>query len=300
MTKKTPKPTAQHMQKLADLMDTRPEGVTTRQVQNTLSVSPAMAKAALVEIGAVEQDGKWMFAEVEKSALGIHPDLIRPSLAGHKCFAERAGVILGESASIEPEPLKKLTQAVFDGLPSEYRWAAVDADSTACAFRHETFADDSRKIHAYVDDGNSNTFDGKKTIRIGIGYDATDWKNSRIEREPVCTTCKTETDIAPLSLTGECQGCYEDAVDKAWWDTQGGMFKPVEPEPATKSDFAIALEAERQRVLEAVKIGGTVERLAERTGLHVDDVQMHLDALIVDGAVYQKPIIVGVSYGVMG
>lgn len=53
MTKKTPKPTAQHMKKLADLMDTRPEGVTTRQVQNTLSVSPTLAKAALIEIGAV-------------------------------------------------------------------------------------------------------------------------------------------------------------------------------------------------------------------------------------------------------
>ncbi len=60
MTKKTPKPTAQHMQKLADLMDTRPEGVTTRQVQSALSVSPTLAKAALIEIEAVEQDGKWV------------------------------------------------------------------------------------------------------------------------------------------------------------------------------------------------------------------------------------------------
>lgn len=45
-----------------------------------------------------------------------------------------------------------------------------------------------------------------------------------------CTVCETATEIAPLSLTGECQGCYEDKTDKQWWETQGGTVA-VGPEP---------------------------------------------------------------------
>lgn len=188
MTKKTPKPTPAHMQKLADLMDTRPEGVNLRQAQNTLSVSPTLAKAALIEIGATEVDGKWVFAEPEP-------------------VAESAPV---EPVTIEPQPeLNKPTQAEID----------------ACS------------------------------------------------------------DVCTANICGMLNVCF---MDKA----------PVEPEPADKSDFARVLEGERQRVFDAVAIGGTVERLAELTGLHVDDVQMHLDVLIDDGAVVEKPIVVAMSYGV--
>ncbi|MFZ3193202.1 MAG: hypothetical protein WA154_08340 [Moraxellaceae bacterium] len=187
MTKKTPKPTPAHMQKLADLMDTRPEGVSLRQAQNTLSVSPTLAKAALIEIGATEVDGKWVFEP------------------------EKDDATLEEIGNFVSQPkVDKPTQA------------EIDACSDTCA----------------------------------------------------------------ANICGALNVCF---MDKA----------PVEPEPATKSNFALALEAERQRVFDAVAIGGTAERLAELTGLHVDDVQQHLDALIVDGAIYQKPIIVAMSYGVI-
>lgn len=166
MTKKTPKPTAQHMKDLSDFMDTRPEGVTTRQVQNTLSVSPTLAKAALVEIGAVEQDGKWVFADVESEPV------------------------------VEP-----------------------------------------------------------------VDYNVSDLVEAFAANPP---------DFDPL----------------------------VKSVAAAKSDFARVLEAERQRVYDAVAIGGTVERLAELTGLHVDDVQQHLDALIVDGAIFREPIIIGYGHKV--
>lgn len=260
MTKKTPKPTQAHLSKLADLMDTRPEGVSLRQVQNTLSVSPTLAKAALIEIGAVEQDGKWVFAEP---------------------IAESAS----EPVAVEPEPLKKLTQAVFDGLPPEYRWAAVDGyNGAANAYVTEP---------SVMDGDDQFSVAGGDYLFVDDGFDATNWQNSLIERDPVCTTCETKTDIAPLSLTGECQQCYEDATDKAWWDSRGGAA--VAPD---KSDFALALEAERQRVFDAAALGGTAARIAERTGLPIDDVQMHLDMLIDDGAVVERPIIVAMSYGV--
>ena len=38
------------------------------------------------------------------------------------------------------------------------------------------------------------------------------------EPEGKCPVCKVATDVAPLGLDGECQDCYEDATDKAWWD----------------------------------------------------------------------------------
>ena len=168
---------------------TRPEGVTTRQVQNTLSVSPTLAKAALIEIGATEVEGKWVFEPEQDDAT------------------------LEEIGNFVSQPkVDKPTQAEID----------------ACS------------------------------------------------------------DTCTANICGVLNVCF---MDKA----------PVEPEPVcTKSDFAVALEAERQRVYDAVAIGGTVERLAELTGLHVDDVQQHLDALIVDGAIYQKPIVIAMSDGVMG
>ena len=64
--------------------------------------------------------------------------------------------------------LKKLTQAVFEGLPPEYRWAAVDADGDAVA---------------------GKKYEHKETLlRIGKGYDASDWQNSMIERQDVPTS----------------------------------------------------------------------------------------------------------------
>ena len=239
MTKKTPKPTTDHMKKLADLMDTRPEGVTVQRVQHTLQVSPTLAKAALIEIGATEVEGKWVFEPEQDDAT------------------------LEEIGNFVSQPqLKKLTQAVFDGLPSEYRWAVVDRDGTCAAF--------SKPPHY---EGGWYSLNNDVLI-VGYGYNSDNWQNSLIERL--------------------------DAPTIIGIDWAENMETPAKHEPVTKSDFAVALEAERQRVYDAVAIGGTVERLAELTGLHVDDVQMHLDALIVDGAIYQKPIVIAMSYGVMG
>lgn len=69
--------------------------------------------------------------------------------------------------------LKKLTQAVFDGLPPEYQWAAVDGNG---------------ELFGYANKDPVKGFDRWQTAEqcrfIGSGYDATDWQNSLIEREP--------------------------------------------------------------------------------------------------------------------
>ena len=63
------------------------------------------------------------------------------SAFGWFCFncsrQEKISLTIGESV------MKKLTQAVFDGLPPEFRWAAVDANGFAFVFdRHPPFIRD--------------------------------------------------------------------------------------------------------------------------------------------------------------
>ena len=74
-----------------------------------------------------------------------------------------------------PEP-KKLTQAVFDGLPPEYLWAAVDGyNGAACAYILEP---------SIMDGDDQFSVAGGDYLFVGDDYDATDWQNSLIEREP--------------------------------------------------------------------------------------------------------------------
>ena len=83
--------------------------------------------------------------------------------------------------------LKKLTQAVFDGLPKEYRWAAVDADGDIVIADHE---------HFFWHESKKWLFPSDKTIKIiveTIGCAASDWQNSKIERQDVPTADKPES-----------------------------------------------------------------------------------------------------------
>ena len=71
-----------------------------------------------------------------------------------------------------------LDQSVFDGLPSEYRWAVTD-------FCGEVFALSGEKpeLNAQKNDWH---FCGKDYLLILCKYgDATDWQNSLIERQEV-------------------------------------------------------------------------------------------------------------------
>ena len=69
-------------------------------------------------------------------------------------------------------PRKKLDQSVFDGLPSEYKFAAVDSNSLAWAYEQRPYV---KYIGGFSFDGMCRSIPGS--------FDATDWKNSLIERE---------------------------------------------------------------------------------------------------------------------
>lgn len=79
---------------------------------------------------------------------------------------------------------KKLTQAVFDGLPSEYRWAAVDR-SIACQ-GGRTFAFKSKPI---ISEKYCEWIDPARLPRLLVegSYEARNWRESLIERQDVPT-----------------------------------------------------------------------------------------------------------------
>lgn len=253
MTKKTPKPTAQHMQKLADLMDTRPEGVTVQRVQDTLQVSPTLAKAALIEIGATEVEGKWVF--------------------------ELEPVTIAESAPVEPVTIAERNASLN----------AVLMPSTQGIGHLSVYGADIDWSKA--PDGATHYRKTNKRFYkrdCGAWFFWTDlemaWKASEdlvaLSNEALIPRPEADFDMGEWGIQNFQKECQRVADQQA------------------KSDFALALEAERQRVYDAVANGGTVERIAELTGLHVDDVQMHLDVLIDDGAVVERPVIVAMSYRV--
>ena len=95
---------------------------------------------------------------------------------------------------------KQLTQAVFEGLLPEYRWAAIDANGDAFAFdRHPPF----------IRDGMWLAEVGYR--RLGDRYDATGWQNSLIER----TVSEENQALAEAQAEIECLKSELKAKDEA-------------------------------------------------------------------------------------
>lgn len=113
-----------------------------------------------------QEDKEWMYFSDSDGAWCQSLEKI-VLVDGDWCFAKN------KSTKLFPRP-KTLTQAVFDGLPSEYRWAAVDADGSVHCFHEPPIPT------------NSGEWIYDKYL---IGEDwhdvATNWQNSLIERQEV-------------------------------------------------------------------------------------------------------------------
>lgn len=116
---------------------------------------------------------------------------------------------------------KKLDQSVFDGLPSEYRWAAVDAVGDAYAFKYQSPVLKSRIWLAL-----------SQVTLIGLGYDASDWRNSLIER--LSDTCIDDMGIANAQKQIESQDVPTSDIDwsrqevpagATHYDERGGFYR---------------------------------------------------------------------------
>ena len=89
---------------------------------------------------------------------------------------------LTDEKLIDEPQLKQLDQSVFNGLDEKWRFAAVDADGSANGFDVRVYprGGDKYGLFAYADD-YANSDDN--AIRLGEGYDASNWQNSLIERD---------------------------------------------------------------------------------------------------------------------
>lgn len=103
---------------------------------------------------------------------------------------------LADGAIPRPKPL---TQAVFNGMPPEYVWAAVDSNSNhGAAFVYTVEPVKHPNGHGYWVKADCDVSDAEQ---IGIGYDTTNWETSLIRRdtpqiEPPCD--KTASDYSTV------------------------------------------------------------------------------------------------------
>lgn len=112
---------------------------------------------------------------------------------------------------------KPLTQAVFEGLPSEYRWAVVypDGEAVACNVPMDRNVDKELQAlgHMWGKIGIG------ETIGLGRGYDTTNWQNSLIERQDVSSRVEQLRSVEAArqieSTLAERQNQYGDFSDVA-------------------------------------------------------------------------------------
>ena len=76
--------------------------------------------------------------------------------------------------------MKKLTQAVFNILPSRFTCAAIDEDGKAFAFPCNS---NELRICRLSPGNSEHVFEEGNYSYIGDGYDPKDWQNSAIDRE---------------------------------------------------------------------------------------------------------------------
>ena len=85
---------------------------------------------------------------------------------------------------------KVLDQSVFDGLPPEFKWAAVDSDGVACAY--------SRR-KPYIFKGMKAWGFDFYQISVGGGFDSKNWKKSIINRKDSAVVPEPEV-LKPIQL----------------------------------------------------------------------------------------------------
>lgn len=97
---------------------------------------------------------------------------------------------------------KKLTQDVFNGLQKSYRYAAVDGSGRAYAYTCKPVLSD---IFFMPDDSSVNS----DYLNLQDYYDASDWQNSLIERQPDVMQA-----IADKLVGGWQESCDNSKKDK--------------------------------------------------------------------------------------
>lgn len=127
---------------------------------------------------------------------------------------------------------KKLTQAVFEGLPPEYRWAAVDADGYVFGYLCEPEISKLGEVFCVPDAAQSKA----TYIPLGGLFDATDWKKSPIERTVLEENQALDEQehkniaerLAAMKATIEKQAAVIDALQDSQSTLRGFLHEQIE------------------------------------------------------------------------
>lgn len=155
---------------------------------------------------------------------------------------------LADGAIPRPKPL---TQAVFNGMPPEYVWAAVDSNSNhGAAFVYTVEPVKHPNGHGYWVKADCDVSDAEQ---IGIGYDTTNWETSLIRRdtpqiEPPCD--KTASD-------------YSTVFD----NIKGRVLSTIKAHN-----------------------GATADRVRELTGMHPDDIADAVQFMVDHKQLVSRPL----------
>lgn len=312
-TKKRAKP--EHLQKLTALFEQYPDGLNMRQIQTELQTSPHNAQAALDELGAVKAGAKWVLPDevapgakadtaaieplqdlhelptTEKIQLVGNPDQLPVSIVdasdvnARKEFYERAATRLGFE-------IKRIDQSVFDGLPSEIMWAAVDSHGTCLGFRKPPI------ISAGCYKQNVRVGDVENPIFIGWSFDNTNWMDSIIQRESFIDQlgienfqkeCERTSTENPVSEQKQDDATCSNCIDQPYV-YQNPIANQFYQE--SKSDYAKVLDVMLTKVLNAVKDNGgaTIGRICELVDVYPDDVPDCVDILVDNGQLISRPL----------
>lgn len=145
--------------------------------------------------------------------------------------------------------LKQLDQSVFDGLDKKWRFAAVDSNGEANLYTHYITTDSFEFAYCeYLD------FDYKK---IGTGYDASNWKESLIEREKELTG--SDLCRAMLERGDRCIMCLTSCVSDENAILKGRVETVISEAASTRWNF----ETVDDLVIYAIPINNKGEPLTQ-------------------------------------
>ena len=254
-------------EKVEALLWESPEGLTISNITGDLRISVPLAKSALKAIGAVYEGGVWVLhdddvaaVDVAEPAIGITDTSPEPALQPVE-KQEIAIPVSEEKQVVEPE---SKTVTVVTAEPD---WANAPCGSTHYSLVTGSWIQASEQgISVWLRDRWQSVVGTKR------------------ELDDAVMVLKNPNPVEPVPAR------------TSGWSTEKQQRVA---EQIAKSDFALAVEAEREKVLGVIQSGATLARVVELTGLHIDDAQHHVDVLVDLGRVVARPVVVAVAYEVV-
>jgi hypothetical protein len=263
--------------KVEELMWATPEGLTISEITGDLRISVALAKTALKAIGAVYEGGVWVLHDDD-----VAPVAVAPAIG---------------NADTSPAPVAQPVAKSETGIPVSEEKQAVEPESkTVKVVRAEPDWANAPEGATHYHQGEFIRWTGKKDSYGFFALDAYDpegWTETAYSWTGTLDSFLANDAIPRPKTCQDTCTAHICSVDDACFIASRDAAEPI------KSDYAIAMDIEREQVLTVIKTGATLSRIAEITGLHIDDAQHHVDVLIDLGRIVARPVVVVTAYEVV-